>query len=572
MKRIVPLFALGVLSLAVFLTFTFSTCTVLAQSAGYHIENIDHQMEVMYSGHIIIRDTIHVTGQLTDGFLIGFPKKYGAHVLKGVAYDENYVLPMSLDVAFEGHNEIYGARINFPQGNPQIFTVTFVLSNNLIHQNTSLSAVAVEFPAYPSVAKKAARCNVTLTLPDFASGVKVSKDDGSAATTNFVKEDLAAFTKSQAVVSFSMPAGILQIFTVTNLDRVTTISPAGDVVAFDSYRIKNNSNDSLVAFGADVPLDAANLVGRDEFGKNLMTEILGTGSTFHLVNVTLIQPLTKGQSTTLTVEYTLPRLSSEQLAVFALDFDLFPYLDYYVKEGAVTIIPPEGALFLHDHSASLNKNGFQEILTFNKEGICHIDLDVPSDSVQIKYTYNPLWLSFRPTMWVWLLVTVGCMIVALWKRPNISTSKIAVSKTPIDHRSDRVRAFTEDYEEKNRITFELGLLDAKARKGKIPRRQYKKQLRKLEARSSIISKDIAESKGVFLSAGGNYASLIRQLDGAETELKTVERKIKDAEARNRSGVTSSGEYKKELADYQQRKDNSEALITGILLRLREETR
>ena len=120
--------------------------------------------------------------------------------------------------------------------------------------------------------------------------------------------------------------------------------------------------------------------------------------------------------------------------------------------------------------------------------------------------------------------------------------------------------------------FELGLLDAKARKGKIPRRQYKKQIRKLEARSSIISKDIAESKGVFLSAGGNYASLIRQLDGAETELKTVERKIKDAEARNRSGVTSSGEYKKELADYQQRKDNSEALITGILLRLREETR
>jgi len=52
----------------------------------------------------------------------------------------------------------------------------------------------------------------------------------------------------------------------------------------------------------------------------------------------------------------------------------------------------------------------------------------------------------------------------------------------------------------------------------------------------------------------------------------VERRIDDAEDRHRSGGTSSGEYKKELADYQQRKENSETIITGILLRLREETR
>jgi len=509
-KRIVPLFTLAIFALAVFLTFTFSTTPVIAQTSGYRIENIDHQMEVMYSGHIIIRDTIHVTGQLTDGFLIGFPEKYGAHVLKGLAYDKNNVFPMSIDVAFEGQNDIYGAKINFPQGNPQVFTVAFVLSNYLVHQNNSLSAVAVEFPAYPSLAKEAARCNVTLTLPDFASGVTVSKDDGSTATTNFVKEDLAPFTKSHAVVSFSMPTGILQIFTVTTLDRVVTISPSGDVVAHDRYRIINNANDSLVAFGADVPLEASNIVGRDELGKNLMTEIIGTGSTFHLVNATLIQPLTKGQSTMLTIEYTLYTIASEQLGVFGLDFDLFPYIDYYVTEGTVTIIPPEGAVFLaHDHSAILNKNGFQEILKFNKEGITHIDLDVPSTSLQITYTYNPLWLSFRPTLWVWLLVTVGCIIVALWKRPKPPTAEITTPKTNRNLRSDRILAFAEAYEEKNRITFELGLIDAKARKGKIPRRRYKKQSRKLKARSSVLSKDIAEIKGVLLSAGGNYARLIR---------------------------------------------------------------
>jgi len=578
MKTITAIFVVAVFSLAIFLSFFLNIDTVSAQNSSYSIKSVDHQIEVMYSGHIVIRDTIQATGQLTDGFLIGFPKIYGAHVLKGIAYDANGILPMSLNVPFAGHGDLYGARISFPQEAPQVFTVIFILSNDLVHQNNTLNAAAVEFPAYPSLAKEAANCDVTLVLPDFASGITLVKNDGPIYTTNFIKQNLAAFTSSPANVTFSMPTGILQLFSVTYLNRVITLSPAGDVMASDSYRIVNNGNDSLVAFDVDVPLEAdvSNIVGKDELGRTLATEVLGTGQTapFNLVNVTFASPLAKNQFMLLTVEYALPKVSSEQISNFAFNFDIFPYFDYYITEASVTIIPPEGAQFLTtDPTASLNKDGFQETLTISKAGVSHIDFDMPSEALQITYSYNPLWLSLRPTLWVWLLAAAGCITVAYWRRTKTSTPlKIAAPKLSTSLSPDNIRAFTNAYEEKNRITSELPLLDVRAQKGKISRRRYKVQRRKLTVRLDALSKNIAELKVLFRGAGGNYAVLIRQLDAAETELTEAETNIKSVENRHRRGAVSLEEYRKLLADYQRRKEKAEITINGILLRLREETR
>ena len=580
MKRITAIFALTIFSLAIFLPLSLNIKTASAQDTGYSIQKVNHQVEIMYSGHVVIRDTITVTGQLTDGFLIGFPHKYGSHVLKGVAYDANNTLPMSLGVPVEGQPNFYGANISFPQGSPQVFTVVFILSNDLVSQDLSSEVVSVNFPAYPSLAKEAANCNVTLVLPDYATGVTVTKDDGVVDTTNFVKENLAAFTYSPASASFSLPSGILQIISIKTLDRVITISPIGDIVASDSYRIVNNSTGSIGSFGVDLPLNASNIVGRDEFGRTLTVELLGTGATFQLVNVTFILPLNSGESTLLTIEYTLPRVSPEQITRFALNFDLFPYFDYYIDEAFVTIVPPEGAQFLTpqlssiDPSLSLSREVFQETLSINREGVSHIDLAIPSENaLQITYDYNPLWLSFRPTLWVWMLAVVGSIVVAFWRRPKPSAPlRIVVPKLPVGLSPDHVRAFTEAYEEKNRITSELKFLDIRAQKGKIPRRRYKVQRRTLEVRFDALSKNIAELKEIFRSAGGNYADLIRQLDVAEIELNEVETNIRSVEARHRRGELSLEEYKKFLADYQRRKEKAETAIDGILLRLREEIR
>jgi hypothetical protein len=579
-KRITAIFALTIFSLAIFLPLSLNIRTASAQDAGYSIQHVDHQVELMYSGHVIIRDTIQVAGQLTGGFLIGFPHQYGSHVLKGAAYDADGVLPMSLGVLVGGQSDFYGANVSFPQGTPQNFTVIFILSNDLAYQDLAAGVVTFSFPAYPSLAEEAANCNVTLVLPDFASGVTVSKEDGEVDTTNFVKENLAAFTYIPATASFSLPAGILQIVSIKRLDRVITISPVGDVAASDSYRIVNNSTGSIGSFGVDVPLNASNIVGSDELGRTLTVDLLGTGATFKLINVTFILPLNISQSTLLTVKYTLPRVSPEQTTRFVLNLDLFPYFDYYVDEASITIVPPEGARFLTpqlssiDPSLSLSRGAFQETLSIKREGVSHIDLNVPSENtLQIAYDYNPLWLSFYPTLWVWMLAVIGSIVVAFWRRPKPSAPlRIGVPRLLVGLSPDRIKTFTEAYEEKNRVTSELKFLDVRAQKGKIPRRRYKVQRRTLEVRFDALSRNIAELKKVFRGAGGVYADLIRQLDDAETELNEVETNIRSVEARHRRGELSLEEYKKLLADYQRRKEKAETAINGILLRLREETR
>jgi hypothetical protein len=578
-KRIAAIFVLTIFSLAIFLSLSLSIKTASAQDAGYGIQNVDHQVEVIYSGQVVIRDTMTVTGQLTDGFLIGFPHKYGSHVLKGVAYDANNTLPMSLGVQLEGQPGFYGAKVSFPQGPPQVFTVVFILSNDLVSQDLSYGIVSVDFPAYPSLAKEAGNCNVTLVLPDYATGVTVAKGDGVVDTTNFVKENLAAFTYSPASVSFSLPNGILQIIGIKKLDRIITINPVGDVVASDSYRIVNNSTGSIGFFGVDLPLAASNIVGSDQFGRTLTVELLGTGGTFKLVNVTFISPISIAESTLVKVEYTLPSVSSGQTTHFVLNLVLFPYFDYYIDEASVTIVPPEGARFLTPQlssiapSLSLSREVFQETLSIRREGVSHIDLDVPSENaLQITYDYNPLWLSFHPTLWVWTLAVVGSIVVAFWRKPQPSPVRIGVPKLPIGLSPDYVRTFTEAYEEKNRITSELKFLDVRAQKGKIPRRRYKVQRKTLEVRFDALSRNIAELKEIFRSASGIYADLIRQLDAAEIELNEVETNTRSVEAHHRRGELSLEEYKKFLTDYQRRKEKAETTINGILLRLREETR
>ncbi len=576
MKRTTAIIVLMVFSLAVLLTFSLNAQTVLAQDDSYTIQRIDHQVEVMYSGHVIIRDTIRLAGQLPSSFLIGFPHKYGSYVLKGLAYDDKNVFPVSLGVQLGDRSGFYGVKISFPQEAPQVFTAVFVLSNSLISQNSI--GFNLDFPAYPSLVKDAATCHATLILPEDVPNITITKDDGVAQTTDFVRDNLPAFTYSPAMATFSLSPGSLQIIKINKLNRQVTISPVGDIAVSDGYRITNNSTASLGSLKISLPFEASNIVTRDEFGRNLTADVTTSNGNTRFANVTLASSLNSGSSTLLSADYTLPSASSGQTTCFTLNFDLFSALNYYVDEVTVTFVPPEGARFLEpqlsslDPSLSLIREIFQETLSINREGVSNVDYAVSSEGVlQITYDYSPLWLSFRPTLWMWALASVGTVVVAFWRRPKAAAPRrVAVPKASIALSPDQVRAFNEAYEEKSRIASELKFLEARAHKGKIPRRRYKVQRRTLEVRLDTLSKNIAEFKTIFRSAGGIYADLVRQLDIAETELLEVATKIRTIEVRHSRGELPLEAYKKSLADYQRRNEKAETTIKGILLRLREE--
>jgi len=578
-KRSAVILAFMVFSVVALVPFSLNTRMVSAQDS-YTIQRVDHEVEIMYSGHVVIRDTIQLSGQLTGDFLMGFPYKYGSYVLKGMAYDaNNNVFPLSLGVELAELTGFYGAKVSFPQIAPKIFTVVFILSNSLLSQDLNAGVFTLDFPAYPSFTQEVERCNVAIILPDAPVAIEVTKDDGEVSAASYVKENLPMFTYSTAVANFSLSGGSIQIISMKELSRQIKISPVGDIVVFDSYRITNNGASSLLSLKIGLPLDASNIVARDEFGRILAPDVINSNGDTRFVNFTFISAITSRASTRLTAEYTLPSVSSET-SYFTLNFDLFPDFDYYVEAARVTFVPPEGARLITpqlssiDSSSSLIREIFQETFSISREGVSKIDTAVPSEDVlQIEYNYSPLWLSFRPALWMWTLAVIGCVVVVVWKRPKTSVPfRIATPEASIALSPDQVRAFTEAYEDRSRVTSELKVLEERAQKGKIPRRRYKVQRRTLEVRLDNISKGISGLKRVFRSAGGNYASLVRQLDVAEAELVEVETNIRTIEVRHRKGALPLDAYKRSLADYQRRKEKAEAAINGILLRLREEIR
>jgi hypothetical protein len=574
-KRISTLGLIAII-LVVISSFSLNFKQAAAQNNDYSIQNVDHQVEVMYSGNVVISENITLTGQTPSSFLMGFPYKYGSHILNGVAFDAARKLPINMGVQLGDRSGFYGFEVTLPENSSQTFTITFILSNDLLSKTAS--GYSLDFPVYPSFTKDTNRCNVTLVLPETVSGISVATPEGNVGATNIIKENLFAFSYSPAVATFNLPVGEVQQMDVKSLNRLVTIFPAGEIRVSDSFRITNNSTSAIALLKLDLPRNATDVSGKDESGRTLRTRILPEKEFVVPANLTLLNSIGIGQSALVTVEYNLPNITPDQTTHFTFDLDLFPVANYFVEEASVQVIPPEGAHFVDpqlsevEPSLSVDRQLFQETMEINREGISYVEKTFSSETtLKVAFEYNPLWLSYRLTLWVWALSIIGSVIFTVWRRPKTLTQKKGVvPRLSAGLSPDNVRAFNEAYEERRKITMELRVLHARSQKGKIPKNYYKSQRKNLEKRFDALTKDINQLEENFRRAGGNYGQLIRQLDTAEKTLSKARTSIRSSEARHRIGELSTEEYKKALTEYQQKKEKIEAQINGILLRLREE--
>jgi hypothetical protein len=576
----------------ILISILFSIRTVEATSGeDYSIQQVNHTIEVMYNGYIFVNDTIQIVGNAPDGtsltsFLLGFPYKYGSSVLRCLAYDSSGVYEVSLGVPLENRMGFYAVEINFPQplnisnGATHDFTVGFVLSNNLINASGA-GGYILDVPAYPSLTKTAINCSVAIILPKGAGSVTVAKDDGAVNASAYTRENLPAFTYSPANVTFSLTGGNMQLFDITGLTREVTINGIGEIEGSDSYYITSKSPADIISVNVILPPNASGVTAYDQFGRSMS----GSGwfnETTNDYRVNFSIPMGSYKFTRFTVSYSLPSevyINAQQgTNNFNITFPLFQHVDYYAEQASVTFLLPEGARIVSPEntligdSYSVTRSVFQETVTVNRQGISPLEDVFPSENVlQILYEYSPLWLSFRPTLWVWALTTAGCAVAVVWKRPKAPVP-VAVPAVVERVRPEYVRSFVNSYEEKRKIVLELGSLEAMVRKGRVPRRRYKVRRKTLETRLDTLSRILTEFKEKMRTAGGKYADLMRQLEITETEINEVEANIKSIEARHSRGEISLETYRKLLADYQHRKENAETAINGILLRLREEIR
>jgi hypothetical protein len=564
MKRKALTLTLIIVTLILISFTTFMTKSAKAADTDYSIEKVNHTIEVMYNGYIFINDTIEINGT-SNGFLIGFPYKYGPHVLRCVAYNATDVFPVSLNVPLENRSGFYGVKIDFPRGAPQVFTVGFVLSNNLILQE-SFNVSRIDFPKYPSLTKSAVNCNVSILLP---AGCTYK----SGTSLEYSQENLAAFTNLPADVTFSLTEDAMQIVDIKELKREIEIIGTGEIEGSDSYRITNKAPQGTSFIEIVLPHNASDPSAYEQLGRRLEVGTIGKANRY---KVSFASPLKIEESVVFIVRYCLPgEVCIEQIERRNFDFvfPLFQDLDYYIEQSSVTFVLPEGARILSFEnvsvagSYSITRDVFQERLTIDRQGVFSLD----SFSVGITYEYDLLWLSFRPTLWMWALATVGCAIAVVWKRPKAAIS-VTVPEVAVGVRSRDIRSFVDAYEKKKKIILEFESLKLRVRRGKVPRRRYKVRRRTLETQLNALSRSLADLKEKLRVSGGRYRDLMWRLEVAETEISGVEANIESVEARHRRGELSLGAYRKLLADYERRKDKAETTINETLIRLREEIR
>ncbi|MEM3549883.1 MAG: hypothetical protein QXN87_06410 [Candidatus Bathyarchaeia archaeon] len=531
-----------------------------ASEPNYTIHSVNHTVKVFYNGYILINDTVKISGDLANGFLIGFPYQYGSHILCCMAYspsnpDQKY--DVKEDVSLNGHVGFYGVKIlKLPQ-KAESFTlsVLFILSNSLLQQDAENTTLyTLNFPAYPSFTTNVDQCTASVFLPKAAVRV-------SGSPLDYSQMNLQAFTYQPANVTFNLNGDNIQMLVFKELKREIRVGGTGEVEGADSYEIQNHSPIQVTSIMVSLPPNASVLKVEDEFGRKL-THSVAQAET-NSIRITLTIPIESQGSTMLTVRYRLPNITDQRISVNA-----FQNVNYYIEKAYLTIVLPEGARTSPNTSYNVERGVFQERVKISVEGASFLE----SFPVEIKYSYNPLWLSFRPTLWVWALAMVGCTVAAFWKRPKLPAAPPALPVTAVEVEPEMIKSFVDAYEEKRKISLEIKSLETAVSRGRIPRRRYKVQRKTLETRLDALSRRLADLKLKLRSAGGRYADLMQQLEVAETEIEEVESDIKSIEVRHRRGELTLEAYRRLLSNYESRRDKAETTINGTLIRLREELR
>ncbi|MGB9675867.1 MAG: hypothetical protein ACPL0C_01590 [Candidatus Bathyarchaeales archaeon] len=558
------------------LQFPFQVKTAKAQNS-FSISNVYHTIGIMRNGYVIINDTIEFSGQPPNNLLVGFPYKYGAYVQKCVAYNETTSFQVRLAVPLGDLAGFYAVNVTFPEAPPQKFTVLFILSNTLLNQ--SGTTYTLDFPPCPSLIEEVENCTVKVSLPPSAGSISISKDGETISKTEFYMENLPSYTHSTAKVTFELTDSEIQMLDVKELNREISISGTGEIQCSDNYYITNKAPYDMNNVTIILPPNASNPTAYDQFGRSISSS--WTNQTAGLYKVNFDLPIRSYESGRFSVKYSLPSIvyfSAEN--TFNATSLLFQNLDYYMERASLTLTLPEGARIINFENtfatsrSDISKSVFQETLTINLDHASYLESIIPPAKVlQIRYEYNPLWLAFRPTLWIWALALVGCAVVVVWRRPKAAVPvQVVAAAAAAKLHPEHVKSFVQMYEEKRKILFELDALEERVRRGKIPRRRYKVQRRTFEMRLNTLDRNLAEYKERMRKAGGLYADLMRQLEIAETEINEADANIKSIETRHNQGTLSLEAYRKLLADYQQRKNKAQTTINGILLRLREETR
>jgi hypothetical protein len=376
-------------------------------------------------------------------------------------------------------------------------------------------------------------------------------------------------------VTFEANPSTISIVDIKELRRTVTVNELGEISASDAYTLTNKMQRSLGSVELALPPNASNVMAEDQFGRKMTEPALISGTSTQY-NVTFSLVVESNRSAIFKVKYNMLTTyleHQEGSSSYVLTVPLFKELSYYVEQASATFALPEGARLQSferdssDNAYSLTRGVYQETLTVARQGTISLD----HFDGKITYSYSPVWLAFRPAMWMWVLALMVCVGLVVLTRPQTAAQVVAPA-IAVKLQPEYLKAFVDLYEEKLKIMLELDSLEVRVEKGRVPRRRYKVQRETLRTRLNTLDRTLGEYKQRLRGVGGHYSELMLQLEVAESEIREIDNALRNDEIRHNQGELSLEAFKKRQDDYHSRKADAESKINGILLRFREEAR
>lgn len=563
---------------------------------------IVHLVDVRESGLLIMNDTVTLstaTGESLEpvrSFALGLPFSYGMNLVHAFAHEEgNQSLRLGLELNTGiGRIGFYAVTVNFEpavdisNGNSYQFSVVFVFDGNVAIsafpiEDTTVTSYNASFPAYPSLQYDAQEIDVKIAIPASLEytqssyekeGINLTRTtEGSKDLHSFIKRNLTAFSAQSAWIYASRTGDSTQFLGFQEVERQIEILSDQQIAVSDSYKVLNKVGE-LNKINLRLPREALFVLAYEELGliqeSNLDTEQLD-----EYTNVTLTFTATyeENEEIHFSLYYKLPwedHVTKEGFDGFLVSLSLFENPDQAIRKLIVTVALPEGAV-LGSSSEGPSRSSLQNA-AFSTSFTYAFENATPFHDMSVSFAYqrHVFWESFRPTVWVGAFVFAVGALIGAWRtyKPPVA-APLPTVVTAV--RTDDLKGFVSNYDEKRRLLKEAAALEAAARKGKMPRRQYKVRKMTIDGRMSSVSRELAALRDKLRAAGPRYAELMRQLEVAETELQAAEAEIDRAEIRYRRGDLSPQAYHNVLETAYRRRDRAQTTTDGVLLRLREET-
>lgn len=601
LKKAWATFAL-VSALTITLIMIASPTIVRASPSNPFDVKVDHVVGIRDTGLIVINDTVTLSSNPGDiveplqNYSLGFPFNYQNNLAYTFAYetaDPSKSLALDLNsglgtIGFYAVNVNFPSAVNIANGASYRFTVVFVFINStrfIVETvgETQILTYNASFPAYPSLPQMASEVNLKILMPTTLTyirssyageGIKfINTTQGSQTIFSYVKSNLSEFSEDSAWVYASSGGGHVQILDIAEVDRQIDITGNNQIIVTDSYTALNQAGE-LEQIQLSLPREAYGISAFEEFTlvsqSNLKTQ---QADTYTNVTITFAIPPVQGEEIHLSVQYSLPwgnHITEGDFGESHVSLSLFENLQTVIRALNVEIALPEGAA-ISGMIQPQDMAGFQTV-AFSSSFTYAFQNATPFNDLTLNFAYRrPIfWDSFRPTMWMSAFVLVIGALVGAWRLYK-PTPTAPLPSAVVSVRAEDLRSFVNLYDEKRRLQKEAETLEASARKGKIPRRQYKVRKTTIDGRLSALSRDLVASRDRLRTAGPRYADLMRQLEVAESELQSAEDEITRAEARYRRGDLSAQAYHNVLETAYRRRDKAQTTMDGALLRLREET-